>query len=71
MEEGKVGIHQDRLLVCDWVVLVKSEIFKYIHAPRAPKTSILMGPFEALGCDFTISLDAVAESESMSRRGTL
>lgn len=54
-----------------WCVLVKSEIFKYIHVPRAPKTSILMGPFEVLGCDFKVSLDAVAESESVSKRGTL
>ena len=30
-----------------------------------------MGPFEALGCDFKVNLDAVAESESVSRRGTL
>ena len=34
--------------------------------------SIFMGPFEAFGCwDFKFGLDAVAESESLSRRGTL
>ena len=34
--------------------------------------SIFMGPFEVFGClDFEFGLDAVAESESVSRRGTL
>ena len=66
-----MGILWDRLLICDLILSVNGAISGYIHALRDPITSILMGPFEVFGWDFKIGLEAVAESESKSRRGTL